>query len=363
MTSPLRSSDRGSASPRSTPLRQQPNGHHRPNGYHRANRFSLEDSPSRQLIEEFGRMLVNDDRAFRQSLDEQTATQQKLHLQALDHALSRHNEVRESAERARERAELDIERERRRREDEEKKAIEKARREIEEQKLAEQRRQLEESKARDEQQRKRDALSREQEEAKRNAETRRQRDAEESRRQSEVRKQQEADELRKSNQANAERAEAARRESEANQRQNQQVQNGSQNAVRQPTSNQPNGVASLSRPAQPSAPVSGAVQQSSQMPADVPPGVISTVQEREATHNRYLDVHKRLKTMRSQVADQVKMMPVVNGQTSLKEQLSNWRRAIQKCCGQYGKGTSEEVKASNRRAVSIHLSINNLLEH
>lgn len=272
-------------------------------------------------------MLVNDERTFRQSLDEQTAAQAKLHVAALDRALEYHRQVQQDADRARERAELDIERERRRREEEEKRALEKARRDLEEQKLAEQRRQLEEAKAREEQRKKQEALKREQDEAKQREETQKQQqDAEKARRNKE-----EADKK-------------AREDAEAKERE-QQKQNEKLRAAQQlsASGSQPNGTGTTAaRPSPLSAqPTNAAPQASSNLPA----GIVSTVDERQAKHAQYLDLHKRLKQMREHVLEETKKVP------GLKNQLSDWRRAIHKCCGQLLKGSSEDAKLGNRRAV------------
>ena len=290
-------------------------------------------------------MLVKDDRAFKRSLDEQTAAQQRLHIEALDRALAKHDEVRTSAERTRERVELEFERERRRREDEEQKAIEKARRDLEQQKLEEQKRQLDNAKVREDERRKRETLNREQEEARRNAEAQKQREAEESRRSVEVQKQRETEQLRRSTQENAERVEAAQTASEARA---PSTQNQALSGSRQPVapSAQTNGVSPAPRATPSALQTTAAPTQSSQLSGNLPKGLVSSLGEREAVHNRYLDLHKRLKQMRAQVSEEVKK---VNG---LKNQLSDWRRAIHKCCGQLGKGTADDVKAGNRRAVS-----------
>lgn len=303
-------------------------------------------------------MLINDDRAFKRSLDEQTAAQQKLHLEALDRALAKHDEVRTSAERARERVELEIERERRRREEEEIKAIEKARQDLEEQKLAEQRRQLEDAKVREEERRKQEALKRDQEEARRNAEAQKQRDAEESRRQYEARKQQEAAEAsRRATQERVERVDPPRQDLRVKDGQALQVQVQSQPVTQQPSALtlQPNGISSSPRPTPSSLQGPTSSIQASQLPTDLPKGLVSSAEEREAVHNRYLDLHKRLKQMRGEVSEEVKKV------SGLKNQLSDWRRAIHKCIGQLGKGTADDVKAGNRRAVSELNDITNFI--
>ena len=75
---------------------------------------------------------------------------------------------------------------------------------------------------------------------------------------------------------------------------------------------------------------------------------MSTAEERMAVHKQYLDLHKRLKQMREQVSQEVKKI------SGLKDQLSDWRRAIKKCVGQLMKGSSDEIKRKNKRVVSAH---------
>ena len=74
--------------------------------------------------------------------------------------------------------------------------------------------------------------------------------------------------------------------------------------------------------------------------------IMSSMKDREAVHAKYLDLHKRLKQMRSHVLTEAKKIP------GLKNQLGDWRRAIQKCCGQLTKD-----KMANRSSVSIHWAL------
>ncbi|KAK5167975.1 uncharacterized protein LTR77_006542 [Saxophila tyrrhenica] len=327
MSSPFRAFDRSPSSQRSTPSRNLFNGVKRVNGYHRSPRNAINDSPSRQILEEFSLMLLNDDRNFRSSLDEQAAAQSRLHIEALDRALAKHESVRESAERARERVELELERERRRLEAEERRAIEEARRKLEEQRLAEERKRLEEQQAREEAQRKEEALKRQQDEAKRKAEAERQ--------------QQEEAKAQKERQDKEEADRKARQDAEAKQRA-QQAENERQTAASQAPAAAPqtNGTG-LSRPSPLSGPAASAPAQAS---ANLPQGLVSSNDEREAAHNAYLDLHKRLKQMREHVSNEVKKVP------GLKDKLSDWRRSIKKCLGQLSKGTSQEAKDTNKRA-------------
>ena len=274
-------------------------------------------------------MLINDNRAFKRSLDEQTAAQQKLHLEALDRALAKHEEVRTSAERARERVELELEKERRRREDEERKAVEKARRDLEDQ---ERQRQLDEQRAREEERKRQETLRREQDDAERREEAQKQQEQEakasrdrQVKEDADRRAQQEAEAKANADQAEKEKQKAPQQS--------------------QAPRLQLNGAAS-SGPSASTGAVPTAPSQSSQIPTTIPQGLVSTLEDRQSIHNRYLDLHKRLKQMRAHVLEECKKVP------GLKNQVSEWRRAIQKCCGQLSKGTSEEAKANNRRAVS-----------
>lgn len=74
----------------------------------------------------------------------------------------------------------------------------------------------------------------------------------------------------------------------------------------------------------------------------VPKGVLTPMQEREAEHKRYLDLHKQLKVMRNDTLEQAK-------QLGLKNQLGDMRRELKKIMGQMNKVD----KAANRQSVSF----------
>lgn len=277
-------------------------------------------------------MLVKEERNLRSSLDGQSAAQHKLHVEALDRALAKHERVRESAERTRVRIELELELERRRVEEAEERAKEKARRDLEEQALEKERRRLEAEKAEAEARRKQEALKREQEEAKRKAETERQRREEEEKaakakqdKDEADRKAREAEEARqKAQQAEAEKQKAAQEAAAAKPQSN--GISGAQGALRTPTAT----------PA----------TASNHLTVEVPKGLVSTAEEREQTHRQYMDLHRRLKIMRQQVLDEAKRLGV-------KNQLSDSRRTIQKCCGQLSKLSTPEAKETNKRVVCL----------
>jgi nucleoporin GLE1 len=70
--------------------------------------------------------------------------------------------------------------------------------------------------------------------------------------------------------------------------------------------------------------------------------MLTPKQEREAEHQRYLNLHRQLKVMRSETLEQAK-------QIGLKNQLGDMRRDIKKIMGQLNKVD----KVANRQAVSI----------
>ena len=73
----------------------------------------------------------------------------------------------------------------------------------------------------------------------------------------------------------------------------------------------------------------------------LPTGVQTPKQEREAEHQRYLNLNKQLKVMRNDTLEQAK-------QIGLKNQLGDMRRDIKKIMGQLNKVD----KVANRQAVS-----------
>ena len=274
-------------------------------------------------------MLINDDRNFKRSLDEQTAVQQKLHIDALDRALAKHCEVRDSAERTRERIELEILKEKHRKAEEERPAIERARRELEEQ---ERRKKLEEQRAREEERKRQEAIKKEEEETKRKVEAQKQRESEEK--------------ARKDQQAKEDADRQARQAAEAKQKQQQAEQERQKTAQQAPQPFPQLNGSSTAAPAVSTSIQPAASSQPSSAPANIPPGLVSSPSERETVHNKYLDLHKRLKGMRQHVLAEAKKVP------GLKDQVSDWRRKIQKCCGQLGKGSGADIKETNKRAVS-----------
>ncbi|KAI6795672.1 hypothetical protein KC363_g1665 [Hortaea werneckii] len=306
------------------------------NGYHRSYRESTADSPSRQLWDDFNRMMLDGNKAFTQELDTKSSEQEKLHRQALDEALQRHEKVRQSAERAREQLQIEIELENRRREEEEKRRLEEARRKLAEEETAKQRRELEEAKRREEERKQQEALKREKEEQSRRAEAQKQREEQEKTERKAAQEKEEAD--RKA------REEAA---AKAKQQEAQQSKPPPQPAVQptqpaQPAPSQINPSAGSSAPATQQATSKEAAQ-----------GLVSTNEQREAVHQKYLALHKHLKKVRAHVEDECK-------KRGIKNQLSDMRREVNKIMGQINKhdkranlAKSKEVRAILDRAATM----------
>ncbi|KAI7338067.1 hypothetical protein KC315_g1961 [Hortaea werneckii] len=306
------------------------------NGYHRSYRESTADSPSRQLWDDFNRMMLDGNKAFTQELDTKSSEQEKLHRQALEEALQRHEKVRQSAERAREQLQIEIELENRRREEEEKRRLEEARRKLAEEETAKQRRELEEAKRREEERKQQEALKREKEEQSRRAEAQKQREEQEKTERKAAQEKEEAD--RKA------REEAA---AKAKQQEAQQSKPPPQQAV---------------QPAQPAQPAPSQINQSagSSAPAtqqitskEAAQGLVSTNEQREAVHQKYLALHKHLKKVRAYVEDECK-------KRGIKNQLSDMRREVNKIMGQINKhdkranlAKSKEVRAILDRAATM----------
>ena len=311
------------ASRRSTPSRSTPNGIRRVNGFNSPFRERLSGSPSRQMLEDYGKVYASEQRALKRSLDDQTSERQAKHIRALDYGLKEHERVRESAERELELIRLENEGEQRRKAELEARRIEEARRSLEQQKEDEQRRRIEEERTRKEEQQRREELRKQEEEdAKKRAAAQQQRDQEET--------------ARKQQQEKEESDRKAREEAQVKQRE-QQAQNERRAAAQQTTAPklQPNGVTSSSMSAQGPQP-SGAY----------PPGFVSTTEEIENTHRKYMELHQRLKGMRKQVLADVKNL----GQDQ-KNQLTEWRQAINRSIGMLRKHDDPETKRDNQTRV------------
>lgn len=271
------------------------------------------DSPSRQLLYEFSQMLINSDRDFNERLDLATAERAKLHQEELARAAAEHERVRQSAERARQRHLLEEQKRKKQQEDEENRALERARQEKLELEIASQKRKLEEQR-------------REEIERKQAAERAKQLAENEARLKAQKQKE-EAEEKRRAEQVESDRkaSEAAAavekaRAQQAQQTQQRALQKASQQPPQQPP--KPSSGSTISLPST-SAPSSASLAH-----ATAASPLISSIAEREAHHEKYLGVHKRLKEFRKNMVDWSKQNP------NLKGQLGDARRSLRTRVGQ-----------------------------
>lgn len=345
MSSPLRRSESYS---RSSPSRYTPNGFRRAhqNGYRGSPQRNSVDSPTR-LIDEFSKAYIDEERSFRKKLDEHADEQERLHREALARSLREHEEVRLSAERARERLELEMERVKRQQEEAERAALDRARRAKAEEEAAAERRRVEEAKRQEQQLKEAAARQRELEETKQRME--------------DQKRQQEADKVkREQDRAKAETERKAKEQAEAQKkaRETNHVRftpsvagDSVGSSTGAPPATQPaaqlNG---LSGASQPSIPLTLAQKRTAgpgftaTTGTLMPQGIVTPAEDVVAEHQRYMDLHQRLKTMRSKTLSDYETR-----NKALKSQLGDMRRQLNKTMGQLNK----KDKAANSVAVSF----------
>ena len=276
--------------------------------------------------------MLDGNKAFTHELDTKSSEQEKLHRQALQEALQRHEKVRQSAERAREQLQIEIELENRRREEEEKRRLEEARRKLAEEETAKQRRELEEAKRREEERKQQEALKREKEEQSRRAEAQKQREDQEKTERKAAQEKEEAD--RKAREEAA--AKAKQQEAQQSKAPPRPTVQPVQPAQPAPSQAQP--------PAGSSAPTTqpSASKEAAQ-------GLVSTNEQRETVHQKYLALHKHLKKVRAYVEDECK-------KRGIKNQLSDMRREVNKIMGQINKHDKRANLAKVRHSATFFLS-------
>jgi nucleoporin GLE1 len=284
------------------------------------------DSPSR-LIEEFSKVYIDDEKAFRKRLDEQADEQERLHRQALEQSLKEHEQVRQSAERAREKLQFEIQRMKVQRAEDERIALDKERQRTVEAEAAAKQRELE-------------AVQRREEALQQAAQ--KQREVEEAQRRIDVQKKQVEEDKAKREAERTQREEADRKSREdaaANERAiaEQAARKAAQPAppAAQPKQQTPT-----------PAPQTNGVHAKTDNGVLSPTGILTPMQEREAEHKRYMDLHKQLKVMRSETLEQAQ-------QLGFKAQLGNMRRDIKKVMGQLNKVD----KTANKPHVSSQSSM------
>ena len=273
------------------------------------------DGPSRQLLWELGRLQISEREAFHARLDKEAKIQEANHRLALAIAAAEHERIRRSAEIEREKLEAHIREERKRREDEAKAELERIRKESEQE---EKRRAVERVKAQQVHEEREAELRREEEAL---AVNRRRLDQEKANAEAArvLAKQQEAREMAAEEDKKARAAaQAALAASKARAEAQQQLKQ-------------------IATPV--SAPITLPVPRSLPQTATQQPRLD---QNREAEHQRYLEIHQKLKELRRFMADEAKK------NATLKAQMGDMRRVIRKCMGQF-----TDDKVGNKRPVSL----------
>ncbi|KAI9820003.1 MAG: hypothetical protein M1827_006574 [Pycnora praestabilis] len=261
------------------------------------------DSPSKQLLSELGRLRINADEGFYARLERETSEREKIHRLALAAAAVEHERVRESAEVARERFQLELDQERKRRDEEERLDLDRKRQEKADRELEQRRREIGEARKEEAERKKLADAAREKKEL-----DRRKLDQEQKqKRETEAARQ-------KSEKENAEKTGRERREA---------IQNAAPVPLPQP--------ACEARPLPPAP--------SPALPQPLPrlPTLKSSTSEKELAQQQYVEIHKRLKQLRKFMVQQSKQNP------NLKERMGDMRREIKKCLGQLteGKGANQ----------------------
>ncbi|OJD38591.1 gle1-like protein [Diplodia corticola] len=263
------------------------------------------DSPSRQLLMEFSRMLIDNDAKFHKELDRASAEQEKKHLEALAAAAAEHERVRQSAERVAEKFRLQVEQERRRREEHEHRELDRIRQENTRIEAERRQRQLDEVKRKEEEQRKA----------------------------AEAAKALEAAEERLRRQKAQEEADAAKRKAEQEERQRKErEESAAADAAAKARAQQQQAAQTQQAPAVAAAVTSGAAPTTAARPA--PPlaasnsPLVSSFAEHEAVHREYLNIHQQLKTFRTNFQNETK------NNAALKKIAGDLRREIRMRMGQ-----------------------------
>ncbi|KAF9640232.1 GLE1-like protein [Lasiodiplodia theobromae] len=262
------------------------------------------DSPSRQLLMEFSRMLIDSDRKFHSELDRASAEQEKKHLEALAAAAAEHERVRQSAERVAEKFRLQVEQERRRREEYEHRELERIRQENARIEAQTRQRQLDEVKRKEEEQR---------------------RAAEEARAL-------EVAEERLRKQKAQEEADAAKRKAEQEERERKEREESA--AAAAAAKARAEEAAKIQQAPAPAVTNGAATATAARPPAGTNSALVSPLTEREAVHKEYLEIHQRLKPLREKFKQEFRRDP------ALKE-FSNIRRQIRQKIGQLVPGAKE----------------------
>lgn len=261
------------------------------------------DSPSRQLLYELSRLGISNQENFYARLDRESKEREAVHREALAAAAAEHDRIRRNAENEREKLELQLQAEQRRREEEERKELEKIRQERAEREIAEKRREIERAKTAELEARRLDEARRAAAAAASAAKAdKERRDAEAAETARQLKEAQDARAREKDEAKHAEKRAkdaallAQKKANEQLDLQNSQASLAAQ-PIRKPTRNP----------------------------------------QREAEHQRYVEIHQNLKKLRKF------MMAEAQKQPAFKQRMGDLRREIKKCVGQLieGKGVNK----------------------
>ena len=257
------------------------------------------DSPSKQILYELEQLRITAQEEFYAQLDRENHEREVVHRAILAAAAAEHDRVRQNAEVEREKLELQIEAERKRREDEARKELDRKRQEKSQREIEERKREAERARTAElEEQRADQARKAEADAAEKKGRDKERQDAEAARR------------LAEKQEVEAKAKEATIAAQKAHQTQQAEAQKPS--AKPTPVKASPLAVQTTSRN----------------------PG-------RESEHQRYREIHHRLKDLRKFMAASAKQ------NTTLKKRMGDMRREIKKCVGQLTEG-----KGANRTPVS-----------
>ena len=279
------------------------------------------DSPSRQLLYELNQLFISDQAEFLERLDRENAAREKIHREALAAAAAAHEKVRQSVELERRRLDEHVKAERERRDAKARREIEELQRERAAREAEEKRLEVERAKEREEEKKRLAELDRQHQEINEATRLREQKEKEEAERR--VRDQQAAQQQEK-------------QQSIAPTPQKPQTPAFSQSTT--PINPPP----TLPQPAP---------QTTSSSTRPVVPQANNASRDSglENEHTQYLEIHKRLKELRTFMTAESKKIP------ALKESMGDMRRQIRKCVGQLTH--SKTQKGVNNQSVCFDLLV------
>lgn len=282
---------------------------------------------SSTLLEELSQLLIDDDRAFRKELDDQSLKQQKLHVEALEKALAQHEAVRRSAEQMHEKIQIEIEAERKRQEAEAERQLDEARR------IAAQ----QEQQRQEERQARETALKRQQEQVAQRAAAKKKEEEEAEQARQRAAKEKEDAERKAREQAEAQKAAQEQKADAEKQAAAAAAASAAAPTPTQAATSQANGIGAAG-------PCSTTLTEA---PARLlPTGIVTATSERDAINQAYREIHKKLKDVRKQVEELGRL------DSNFKELMSGASREITQTVGQLNMA-NKSVNAQKVRRIGI----------